>query len=371
MFNSYKNENNILYVLRKFDTAPIEENPSSKWMKFQYLATILSNTPNYKRYSEIIENSEASKKEYLKNIISTIDSTEIITSLKAVLNHIKNISKNEKVVMLNEMHWLPKHRIFAYELLETLYENGYRYLAIEAVDKEEDIKLNNRMFPIANTGYYSKEPFFGIFVRKAINLGFEIVAYDDFDTNNRERAQALNLKKVFEKDSEAKMFVYAGIDHILEENPSRKRMAEYFTELTAINPLTIDQVEIIGNSTEEISLVKAGLFEGNEWINTAVDFFVINNIEPSLGQVYNSEILVDFPLEIDELKKYKNQEVFLSAYFSNEYSKYKSSSVPLLNRIIEIAEPKINLVLPIGDFQLKIWDGDDNLIISKEITVIK
>src|SRR5690606_1767890 len=131
---------------------------------------------------------------------------EIKTTLEGTINAIKLLSTTENVVMLNEMHWNPNHRIFATQLLNPLKENGYNYLAVEAVNLDFVADLNDRTFPTKNTGYYTREPFFGLFLRKAIDMDFKIVAYDEFGTENRERTQAENLNKIFTEDPNAKVF---------------------------------------------------------------------------------------------------------------------------------------------------------------------
>lgn len=63
-------------------------------------------------------------------------------------------------------------------------------------------------------------------MREAKRLGYIIVGYDDFE-GNREESQARNIKKILDKDATAKIFVYAGFDHILEYNPTKKTIIYY------------------------------------------------------------------------------------------------------------------------------------------------
>ena len=269
--------------------------------------------------------------------------------------------------MLNEMHWHPKHRILALKLLENLKENGFNYLAIEALDEKKDSLLNVNKFPIKSSGYYTREPYFAIFLREAIKLNYKIVGYDSFDTENREKTQAENIKSIIDKDPNAKVFVYTGIDHILEKDLKKKRMAEYFQNLTGINPLTIDQVELVSNSLNEITFIKSSLLKDIKKVNSNVDFFIVNNISPQLEKVYNKENLKQFNLKDIKLEKYKNQEILVSFYFKEEYLKYRSSSIPILYKILKFNNNKFQL--PIGLYQLVIKDNNNNLIISKQINI--
>jgi len=367
IFNTYKEESNILYVMNKFDKAPIRKTKKNEWMKFQLLATILSKDNEYYRYEKLIEKFEIGKKAYLSNVIKEIKDLSVNDS---AIKEISKISKNERVVMLNEMHWKPEHRIFASKLLIPLKKNGYKYLAIEAVDKEQDSLLNIRKYPIKSTGYYTSEPNFGLFIREAISLGYRIIGYDDFSTDDREKAQALNIATIFDKDPNAKVFVYAGIDHILEKSKSNsiRRMAEIFKEKTGINPLTIDQVELVANTNNKLTLLKSNLLIKDKKINTNVDFFIINNIENSFNTFFKNNT-VSFSIQDKSLIKYNEQEVLISLYFQDEYEKHKSSSIPLLNRIKQVKNNQINVLLPIGKYHLVIKDVENNRILSSIIDV--
>lgn len=366
IFNTYKNENNFLFVLNKLDTAPIEENQNNKWVKLQLVLTLLSSDTHYYRYKKLITDFESGRKRYLKKILYDIDVKTYTEGEKAVINKVKNISKNQTVVMLNENHWYPKHRIFATKLLKPLKENGFKYLAVEAVEK--DSLLNKRAFPTKSTGFYSREPFFGIFIREAIKMGYIIVSYDNFNSPDRERAQATKLKKILKDDPEAKMFVYAGIDHILEKNEKKKRMAEYFTELTNINPLTIDQVELVSDSVQKIALYDAQSFSTVDKVNTNVDFFVINNLDTSLNDVYQNNLLTNIVLKDSKLGKYSNQEVLISLYSFEEYKECKSNCIPLVHKITNVDKNRINMYIPRGEFQIEILSKNNDLVISKKIT---
>ena len=373
IFNNYQNEDNILYVSNKFNTAPIENSKQNDWMKFQLLTTVLSKDPDFRDYQELINEFELNKKTRLSDVIERFlrEKTNWYKSDSDALNEIADLSKNEQVVMLNELHWLPKHRILASKLLRPLKEAGYNYFAVEGVFLEKDSLLNENKFPVKSTGYYTNEPYFGLLLRKALKLGYEVVAYDDFDKNNREEAQALNIKKIFDKDPDAKVFVYAGIDHVLEHNPSLKRMAEYFKELSGIDPLTINQAEIIGDTKKNIILFKADSFSKIERINTNVDYFIINNIKPTLTEFFQKKEITSFVFQDHALREYNNKNVYVAVFFQHEYLRYSTHSVPLQSRILKVKNNEIQLDLPVGKYQILIKDINNNAIISKQIEVKK
>lgn len=157
-------------------------------------------------------------------------------------------SKTEEIIILNELHHNPSHRIFARSLLKDLYKNGYRYLGLEALD---DKQINERKFAITESGYYTSEPEFGNFIKEALNLGFTLFGYeatenDNWDTDkwkNREIAQAQNIYKFMQNHTDGKYFIYCGAGHAFEgdNNGRGKSMAGVLADLTKINPLTIDQ----------------------------------------------------------------------------------------------------------------------------------
>jgi hypothetical protein len=107
------------------------------------------------------------------------------------------------------------------------------------------------------TGHYTCEPIGGELVRKAISLGFTLIAYEDSNyshtVNQREYTQADNIYKVLIKDPAAKILVHAGDKHIEEGAASEDRipMAAYFKIVSGIDPLTIDQTFLTEQSTSE------------------------------------------------------------------------------------------------------------------------
>ncbi len=369
IFNTYKDEDNILFLLEKFNSAPIEESKKNNWMKLQYLLTILSGDNQYALYEEKINDYERNRNVKLSEIIKKVKPNDSLPE-ESIEEKIKSISKDEKTVMLNEMHWKPEHRVLAYKLLKPLKDNGFKYLAVEAVDKELDSVLNSKGYPVQYTGYYTREPYFGLFLRKAHELGYTIIGYDDFSTDNRELAQAQAIKSIIDNDKDAKVFVYAGIDHILEGSSgnSVKRMAQYFNELSGINPLTIDQVELRFNSTESL-LLNSNLFDNEKMINTNVDYFVINNIKASLEELYPKSTLKTVNIEDVTLSSYNEKEVFVSVYISDEYQKHKSNAVPVIKKIKVINDNCFNIDIPKGSYFLIVKDHENNLLIKETLSV--
>lgn len=170
---------------------------------------------------------------------------------KPAADYIVSQATTRQVIMINEAHQVPKHRLLTMNLLEKLYRSGFRYLCVEALD--DDSTLINFGFPTINSGFYTAEPGMGNLIKKAINLGYKVVPYesdDDTDDNPRYPAyaqnirevnQANNINKILIKDPGAKILVHAGHGHIWERGTNLIYMAEYFKNLAHIDPLTINQ----------------------------------------------------------------------------------------------------------------------------------
>jgi hypothetical protein len=161
-------------------------------------------------------------------------------------------AKTSRVIMINEAHDKPLHRAFTLSLLADLYRQGFRYLAMEMLDNRPEhslAKLN------MHTGYYSAEPVAGELIRGALSLGYSLVSYEDtaayrHTATQRDSVQALNIYKVLQKDTSARILVHAGYAHI-----SKKRggdgfipMGLAFRNLSGIDPLTIDQTDMTEES---------------------------------------------------------------------------------------------------------------------------
>ena len=368
IFETYKNNSNHLFVSEKLKNALIPKSKQNDWEQFQYLATVNSFMSSNNVHDSLINKFETSRKKYLKPILDSLIEAQKTISDIAVFDTISEASKRTNVVMLNEMHWKPTHRIMAQKLLNILKKNGYNFLAVEALNSNRDSLLELRSFPIKSDGYYTNEPYFGLFIREAKKIGFTIIAYDDFDTKNREETQAINLKEIIYKDPDAKIFVYAGIAHILEsETTSGKKMATYFKELTNINPLTINQVDIVYDTNTSLILTKSDNFYGKEKINTSVDYFLINNLTATLDQVYDKKELKKISLQKPVFNNYINKDLLISVYYQKEYEIYKSNAVPILNRITHLESNTVTIDVPISKGVIKIMDMDDNIILIENI----
>jgi len=197
-------------------------------------------------------------------------------------------AKTEQIILINEAHQQPYHRVFTTSLLHDLYKAGFRYFSAETISNY-DISLNElqkNKYPTINSGYYTREPLYGNLIREAINEGFEIFGYettrlgssDSSGINLREVDQAKNIKKILDKDPKAKILIHCGWDHIVE-TPCQgwgKAMAGRLYEYTGINPFTIDQTKLTEHSSAE--------YQNPYWSSLNLDYYAM--FVDSIGQTF-------------------------------------------------------------------------------------
>jgi hypothetical protein len=165
------------------------------------------------------------------------------------LAYLPKLAKDYRVVFLNEAHNVPLTRSLTVQLLKQLRKEGFNYFAAETLYRT-DTGLQQRGYPTATSGFYTREPVYAEMVRTALKLGYKVVAYeaDDEHTGDaRERQQAEHLYDVLKRDPGAKLVVNAGYAHIQEQGKflGAQSMAEHFRAISGLDPLTIEQTMLI------------------------------------------------------------------------------------------------------------------------------
>jgi hypothetical protein len=123
-------------------------------------------------------------------------------------------------IILNEAHYNSRYRAFTKNLLPELLALEYTHLVVETLDYKESL-LHVRKYPIIKTGYYSKEPAYGNFLRAAFQLGITVFPYEtnrDVTGKEREIDQAAHIKQVMDQNPESNFFIYCGFDHAIEDS---------------------------------------------------------------------------------------------------------------------------------------------------------
>lgn len=277
----YQNSNKFFSALNEIRDFPTYDK-DEEWSKLQMELTFSSFLGKNEFYENAINKLE-SKFKPKDSIVKIINENVKLNS--DAINTIVEEAKHRKIVMINENHFYPNHRILISDLLPKFKEIGFNYLALEALNSKQDSILNlTNAIPSLETGFYTSEQNFSNLIRKAKELGFQFVAYENIDENKeRELGQAENLyNKTFNIDSLSKVLVLAGIDHILEKQTSsgKQWMASIFNKKYNIDPLTISQTHLNAYRKQiqsNYGIIKSDVFNNDRL--TSIDYLVLNNAE--------------------------------------------------------------------------------------------
>lgn len=174
-------------------------------------------------------------------------------------------AKKSNITLINEAHHNAQHRAFATSLLTDLYQNGYRYIGIEALDNLANFTDNK--FATTASGYYTNEPEFATFIRKALALGFTLFAYESAGNGpDREQGQAENIKKFMQNNTQGKYLLYVGYEHAFEgiHETWQKAMVQRLKELINEDVFTVDQVQFLEQSTPQFTHPYVAYFDPKE-----------------------------------------------------------------------------------------------------------
>lgn len=160
-------------------------------------------------------------------------------------------ARHRQIVILNEAHHVPLHRVFASRLAAELKKIGFEYLAAETFAKT----IPSRPATVTtDMGFYLKEPMYAEFLRSAARDGWSFVGYDHVEADSlleREIGSARNIvEKVFARNPKAKLFMYVGYGHAMKQQAVNandwKSVATLLREQLGTEPLTIDQATMYG-----------------------------------------------------------------------------------------------------------------------------
>jgi hypothetical protein len=201
-------------------------------------------------------------------------------------------AKDYRIVIFNEAHHIPLHRVFLKNMLGKLKLQGFNALGLEALTNcknvpegfqhlcDNDSLLNQRGYPInlQSAGPYTQEPQMANLIRIAHQEKYKIFSYEKFGPT-RELDQAKYITEYLEENPNDKLIILCGYAHLFESflPDYDKRMAVFLKELTGIDPLTIDQCILTeGNPERNVEFYK--------WMNfDEATVFVNENNEPFNG----------------------------------------------------------------------------------------
>jgi hypothetical protein len=261
------------------------------------------------------------------------------------------------VVLLNEGHDQPAHRVYCRQVLAQLAPLGYHYFAVEALTPEAT-GLNERGFPLSSSGFYTCEPSMGNLLRAATEAGFYVFGHELKESqekefadwrqrsNYRDSMQAVNILAVLRAHPQAKVFAYVGYGHVREKaDEGLKCLATYLRELGNINPLTIDQTVVYPSAKKAglLALTSAsgtpatiGIYQG------AVDLQVVH---PPVTWVNNRPdwLATTAPIVATIPPPYAGKPALAQLYDQAEYTRYGERAVPLDQYLTTKTQEKVYL----------------------------
>ncbi|MEI9807739.1 MAG: hypothetical protein WDO16_07610 [Bacteroidota bacterium] len=313
---------------------------------------LLGEKRYYDNFSQLLSftGDYAMASEYVTKGFDRLSDTTVKTIAREIsqLQNIQYASAKEaivsnagyyQVIMINEAHAKPVHRAFTYSLLEDLYKAGYRYLAMETFNNYANHCLDSlNVF----TGYYTNEPVGGELVRKALQLGYKLVSYEDttaYDhtSSQRDSVQAQNIYSVIQQDPSAKILVHAGYSHICEEKIGDYRpMGYWLKKISGIDPFTVEQTSLTQGSDFEYGRLYYDFFTDKFFINTPSVIFQnkrpfnplqekgydLNVIHPPTIFQYNRPSWISLNGERQPILVQPTERMLflVQAYYENEYS---------------------------------------------------
>jgi len=369
LFNYYTAEphKNYLQGREKIKNAPIKD-PRKTMFKPPLYLTINSFIGNNKEYNLLLKEHESDKSDFKQTVLNSLTKNEVKKE-EAVIAAIGDLANDNQIIILNEDHFYPKHRLFAMNLLDVLKEKGFTVISMETFTP--NYGTNTAPVPNAKNGFYIKDPYFGHFVRKANAMGFTLVGHENSDQKiDREIGQARNVMKILEKDPKAKIFIYVGHGH-LEEEGKKRLMGSYLKEYSNIDPITINQETVMMKTKEKLVLLPKSVFAKDTLMKSSADYFVINNLEADLQSVYPNQPFKKVNLKDRKLSQFKNEELLVDVFLSEEYNATKNADllIPIQSILVAPKNNTIEIDLPVGQYYITAKSAQNELFQFNRIEV--
>jgi len=248
-------------------------------------------------------------------------------------------AKSYRMVMINEAHDRPQHRIFTKSMLKALYDQGYHVLMVEGM--RYSANAMSKGYPVDTDGVYINEPVYASMIRYARKLGFDIETYyyyenkkipywddtiklDDrgsvkymnyrdkdsmmikklpsgdelyYATNRYEQEQAKNVYKIMQRHPGSKFLMHVGYCHLCEYADSEmayllKRMLKGEDFLT-VDQTVYDERRDISDTVSHTNFKQQHPFFVEDGVSNSVhliqggrsDYFMFNGVlADSLGR---------------------------------------------------------------------------------------
>ncbi len=300
-------------------------------------------------YQECIKKWE---KERLKPEIKTVIQEKATQGIENTKKLILEKSASTQLLMFNENHFYPAHRRLLTELLPELKAQGFEYLALEALFRDD--KLNEGKTLSLEDGFYTREQNFKALIDQAQKLGFKFIAYENQNTEiDRELGQAQNLYQAsFAQNPSAKVIVLGGVSHIHEEADQNGKswMAKVFKDKYGINPLTFSQTALNNYRNIIPNLGVLSQEDISQPSYQACDYYILNNlsVEAQHSPNFNyhntaEEVIYLQLLEIPENEEQLDSLVPLRSVLLTPREVYKSY-IPHKNLMMRLINNKAKII---------------------------
>ncbi|CAM4411108.1 hypothetical protein [Flavobacterium terrigena] len=321
---------------------------NEKWSLTQFLAT-------YQSFAQ----KEVEANETWNSIASDGFKNLVYKNEPLSRNLILDKVKNEKLIMINEAHHSARHRYLTGSLLQGLYDNGFRYFGLEAINNISDIEKFS--FPTQASGFYTAEPNMANLIREAKRIGFVVFEYDEFE-GDRETNQTNNIyNKTFKIDEKAKVLIHCGFSHNSENSEFKSTMLGYkMNELYKINPYTINQAGFrkLDKKMKLASVVSEKHISKND--------LYINNSLPIENNCFSLRTSKNINLSIKNTDEIKPS--VLLVYDKIEFEKV-NNPVPVFLKVIENKLNLVNTNLCLGSYVVVTKDNQNEIIEKYEVVV--
>jgi hypothetical protein len=243
--NASKRKGVLAQYMVMRDTYLADKDPAFRVIFGQYLSWYQTFVGDYPASAKSFSISESLQKGDNTSPLADHDFT-----VQDALDAIPRLAEKRQIVLFNEAHNIPLTRTLIVQVLGRLRQQGFTYFAAETL-YQSDAKLQERGYPVVDSGFYTAEPICAEMVRTALKLGFKVVAYEALSNatgDARETEQARNLNsEIFKKDPTARVVVDAGYSHVQKSGTylGGSSMAAHLKKLTGIDPLVIEQTMLI------------------------------------------------------------------------------------------------------------------------------
>lgn len=285
--------------------------------------------------------------------------------LRPALTGIEELAKSHTLVIINESHSRPRHRVFIGEVVERLRAAGFTHYAAETLSIEGAARASGQT--IASDGWYTHDPVHARMLEDIRASGMALVAYEQREDQGRgdeepsieesmarrEEAQAVNLiEAVLGAAPETRMVVHVGYAHAEEVPFHLAYMAARLKEKTGIDPLTLDLTQCAPSGGEAVLTDKLSRWGKPASIGT--DLAVrLPEVTFTQGRPNYRRVQGARDVPVPKGLKPVSGIVMIEARQTGE-----GDEIVPVDRLLLQPDEEVPLILPPGDYAVAAFDGE-------------